>query len=367
MIKSKKYTGIYFNELENNDKAFYFTYIDILTKKKVWVNVGKYTEGMRENTAFTLRNEQLSKMKHGKDINIISNKKKKDIITYDNLANIYFADKKVKEERISRYNLYIKSVFGNMDINNITKQKIKDFLESISKLGKANQTVNGLRELFSAIINHNIKERELKYINPCIGIPRLKIDNDRERYLTIEEIKLLKDELKGKFLVNLFLDLSLQTGGRFETILSIQKKDINLSTGSVTLKNLKTKNTYTGFLQDDLIESIRAYLDTLKINDYVISYENEHHIKLTQRQMQHRLKPKIDKLFNEGLNSRDSKNRVVIHSLRHTFASHLAINGVPIFTIQKLMDHKKIEQTIRYAKLSPENGRNAVKTLYQGI
>ena len=182
MIKSKKYTGIYFNELENNDKAFYFTYADIITKKKIWVNVGKYSEGIRENTAFTLRSEQLSKMKHGKDITIISNKKKKDIITYDNLANIYFTDKKVKEERISRYNLYIKSVFGNMDINNITKQKIKDFLESISKLGKANQMVNGLRELFSAIINHNIKERELKYINPCIGIPRLKIDNDRERY-----------------------------------------------------------------------------------------------------------------------------------------------------------------------------------------
>lgn len=59
------------------------------------------------------------------------------------------------------------------------------------------------------------------------------------------------------------------------------EKDINLSTGSVTLKNLKTKNTYTGFLQDDLIESIRSYLDTLKINDYVLSYENEHHIKLT--------------------------------------------------------------------------------------
>lgn len=83
--------------------------------------------------------------------------------------------------------------------------------------------------------------------------------------------------------------------------------------------------------------------------------------------MQHRLKPKIDKLFNDGLSSRDSKNRVVLHSLRHTFASYLAINGVPIFTIQKLMDHKKIEQTIRYAKLSPENGRNAVKGLYQGI
>ena len=32
---------------------------------------------------------------------------------------------------------------------------------------------------------------------------------------------------------------------------------------------------------------------------------------------------------------------VVIHSLRHTFASHLAINGTPIFTVQKLMNHNE--------------------------
>ena len=50
----------------------------------------------------------------------------------------------------------------------------------------------------------------------------------------------------------------------------------------------------------------------------------------------------------------------LIHTLRHTFASHLAINGTPIFTIQKLMNHKDIKMTLRYAKLSPDSGRDAV-------
>lgn len=39
----------------------------------------------------------------------------------------------------------------------------------------------------------------------------------------------------------------------------------------------------------------------------------------------------------------------------HTFASYLAINGTPIFTIKELMNHKDIEQTMRYAKLSPDS------------
>lgn len=42
------------------------------------------------------------------------------------------------------------------------------------------------------------------------------------------------------------------------------------------------------------------------------------------------------------------------HDLRHTFASCLAMVGVPLFDIQKLMRHKKIEQTQRYAHLSPQ-------------
>lgn len=66
----------------------------------------------------------------------------------------------------------------------------------------------------------------------------------------------------------------------------------------------------------------------------------------------------FDPLFNEGLDSKDAKNRVVIHSLRHTFASHLAINGTAIFTIQKLMNHRDIKMTMRYTKLAPDSGKD---------
>lgn len=368
MIKSKRYTGVYYNELSKGDKAFYFTYRKPNERKMIWVKVGKYSEGMRENIAFTLRSEQMSKIKHGEDITVISNKKKKEIITYDKIAQLYFKDKETKKDRKARYETYIQPIFGDMDINKINKLKIKNFLKNILAMGKAPQTVNGIRELFSAIINHNIKERELQYINPSIGIPRFKVDNYRERYLTIDEIKLLKskiDERYDSFLVNLYVDLALQTGGRLATILHIQKKDINLETGAVKLKNLKTNNTYMGFLQEDVINRLKPYLLELNLNDYVVSFEGEHEKMISTRSIQTRVKPILDELFNKGLEIRDAKNRIVLHSFRHTFASHLAINGVPIFTIQKLMDHKKIEQTMRYAKLSPENGKNAVLELYK--
>jgi integrase len=54
------------------------------------------------------------------------------------------------------------------------------------------------------------------------------------------------------------------------------------------------------------------------------------------------------------------------HVLRHTFASHLAMRGVPIRVIQELLGHSTIQMTMRYAHLSPEVGREAVLLIDAG-
>ena len=367
-------TGVFYKEVVNEkgkvvDKVFIIRYKK--ENKDELLTIGKSSDSPSVTVEYTnnKRMEILTKLRLGEDLPTVhKNKKfttKKEITTYDDLAQTYFKDKKVDKYRINKYELHIKPSIGNKDIKSITKDMIKKILDDVVAKGRANQTVNTIRELTGAIFNHSIKEHNLQLINPCNGVKRLNVDNGRERYLATAEIKLLKEHFKDNFLLTLFLDLSLQTGGRFETILLVQKKDINLTSGTITLYNTKTKTTYTGFLQDDLIETLKEYLPKLKVNDYLISYENEHHIKLNQSPIKNRIQPILNKLFNSGLSADDSKNRVVIHTFRHSFASHLAINGVPIFTIQKLMNHKKIEQTLRYAKLSPENGRNAIQGLYK--
>ena len=365
MIKTKK-TGVYFNETEDKDKVYYFTYNDINdNKKKKWVKVGKYSEGIREINAFNLRNEQISKMKHGKDISVIATKKKKELITLDTLANRYFKDRKSSNERKQKYQNHIKPLIGNKQIENITKTDIKKVVNGVLDLGRSNSTANSVLSLAGTIINHNIKQHDLKIINPCIGINKLKSDNRRERYLTVHEINQLKDEVKDNFFVNLFVEFALCTGGRLETILHIQKKDIDLANKTVNLNNLKTKRRYTGFLQDELIAILRDYVPTLKANDYVVTQKGLQEKKADHKQIHRRLKPILDRLFNKGLKDDDITNRAVIHTLRHTFASHLAINETPIFTIQKLLDHSDIKQTLRYAKLAPDSGKNNVQGLYK--
>jgi integrase len=54
---------------------------------------------------------------------------------------------------------------------------------------------------------------------------------------------------------------------------------------------------------------------------------------------------------------------LTFHSLRHTFATNLAMNGVDLSTIQELLGHKSILMTKRYSHPTPEHKRNAVKSL----
>src|SRR5208337_2559270 len=63
-----------------------------------------------------------------------------------------------------------------------------------------------------------------------------------------------------------------------------------------------------------------------------------------------------------GLQS-DPPFNITLHTLRHTFGSWLAIEGVPLRAIQKLMGHKSITTTERYAHLSGENLGSAVQRI----
>ena len=106
-IKTSK-TGVYYTVAKDGDKIFYFSYKD-QENKKHWVKVGSYKDGFRIANAVELRNEQIAQMKHGKDIRAVAQKKKKNIVTFDDLAQKYFQDKNSSKNRMSRYNIHIKA------------------------------------------------------------------------------------------------------------------------------------------------------------------------------------------------------------------------------------------------------------------
>ena len=104
-------------------------------------------------------------------------------------------------------------------------------------------------------------------------------------------------------------------------------------------------------------------LQLLNYNDHLVSFNNSGE-PIRARQLQTRLKPILDDLFNVGLETNDRINRIVVHSLRHTFASQLAIANVSIRQIQELMNHSDIKQTMKYAKLQDDVNKKAAQSVF---
>lgn len=361
MIKTSS-TGIYYKLIGStkSEKVYYITYKD-LDRKKIWLKVGTPKDGYNISKCKLMRDDILVKMRVGDDLpKIVQNRQKRNLIILDKLAEHYFKDKektvKTNAKSKSRYEHITAPHIGKNKAELIKQKDITKLQNIFIELGKSPATTNWLIQQIGAIYNHGIKKGLVKE-NPCTGIEYLKLDNARERFLTLEEIKTLYKNIKDDKELLLFTKLSLTTGGRLETIMHIYKKDIDFTNKTITLHDLKNQSTYKGFFGDSLSVMIEEHIKDLNPNDKII--------KTPSRTIRRKMKNVLDRLFNQGLDVKDTKNRVVTHTLRHSFASNLAIQGTPILTIQKLMNHRDIKQTMRYAKLSPESGKNAVIGLFE--
>ena len=357
-FKTRYKNVIYLETTTNNkpDKVYYIRYRE--NGKLREVKVGKYSEGIRENYCNQKLLETVNAIRLGEQPPIVNATHKRKIVTFDEIVTKYFKTKelhnKTNEQTKNRYKSQLKEYIGSKDIYSITKNDILAIQTDMAKT-RAPKTVNQYIQFIKAVYNYAIAENLFSGVNPVKGIEEQKVDNKRERFLSIDEIKVLIEKLKENEDLHLFTLLSLSTGGRLGTIMAIAKKDLDFNNNMITLNDIKNEDTYGGFFDNTLKEILLKRTANLKPNDKLIA--------MNERTLRRQLSKELTDLFNVGLFADDRKNRVVIHTLRHTFASQLAIKGTPIFTIQKLLNHKEIKQTLRYAKLAPNSGKEMVHEL----
>ncbi|MDF1882982.1 site-specific integrase [Sulfurimonas sp. SAG-AH-194-C21] len=357
-VKSKKYAGVYRNQLLNGDISYSINYKDD-EGRKVWFTVGKKLVGITEIFAYNKRSELINKMKLGEDPQL--KRKKKNIITLDSVAKDSYDLKENhnRNNKLSRrkFELHITPILGHRDITSITVNEIEK-LQATKIKEYSPKMVNTIIGELSTVFNYAIDKEILKTLNPTKKVKSLKVDNARERYLNQDEIKTLLEYTKEDEQVHIFILLALTTGARVGAITKLTKRDINFNTKIINILDEKNNERYTAFLCSDELESLlENRIKGIKL-DTPILQDNKANL---YDQLKDKVQRILNTLFNKDVT--DPKHRVVIHSLRHTFASNLAINGTPIFTIQKLLNHKDINMTLRYAKLAPDSGRDSVKGL----
>ena len=366
-IKSKKYTGVYRSELANGDVSYSYTFKDANNKMQR-VNVGKKSEGITETFVSVKRSEAVNNVRHGEDP--LASKKKKTFV-FEDVWNLYVANKAlsdgIRKDYQGRWNKHMSQDFSE----SVTLPKLLSFrkrLEELEKPLSARSIDMMIGMLGSAIRYYNAQPANTNKIHDIVTDLRgydkdhvtKKKKNERnvkrDRFLTMEEILMLKEEVSELHEeLTLFIALALSTGARLGAIHSIKAKDI--SDNKVTLIDEKDgDDRYTGYLDEEALKLVTPLLNLLKPNDSIFT--------LTKPSLQKRLQRVLNKLFNQELDAEDRVNRVVVHTLRHTFASHLVMNGTPLMIVQKLLNHSELETTARYAHLAPDAGIDAVMGLW---
>ncbi|WP_415405658.1 tyrosine-type recombinase/integrase [Sulfurovum sp. CS9] len=367
MTKTSK-EGVYTRELNNGDVAYIITYR--AHNKSYKRRLGTSSEGWSVLKAYQERQNRSK-----------SFSKVETAINLEDAFEEYYRHIKNKSDTRNtkgRYYNHIHNELGDIPLNEI---KPLDVLELRNKLSEKTsnktkrilspKTVDDMINLIHTIYQYYNKYHDVQIPSPASSqkVDRYNPDNSRRRYLTEKEIKELFFMIKHRndFAQNrntnpditkelmLFTKIALSTGARLNSILTIKMKDIDFERGVVTITNHKAKRIYKGYIQQDLCIVIKKWCKDCNENTYIFgrSGKSKHPTIFAKR-----LQPILNKCFNEHVT--DRRDKVVIHTLRHTFGSHLAIQGTPIYTIMKLLDHTTIDQTIVYAKLSPNQGQEEV-------
>lgn len=391
-----KYTGVRYYEhptrkLRGGSLDRYFSIRYKVTGKVHEEGMGWASEGWNAEKAHLMRSQLKQAQRSGEGPQSLAEMRKSSKVaaeiehqavetkkvanmTLSEFFNTHYLPRAKKEKRswssdANRFTSRIAPALGHLPLLAICREDIQSFLDDLVENGLAPATV----KQFMAILRRAYNIATETFVggnpifsgtNPAKGVRVPAVHNARERFLTGEEVDILISaaaKMKHRDLHDAIV-LSLNTGLRMGELLRLIWMDIDFSSTMITVRD----------------EALRKPGGKVPINDAAESVlrQRKHNAEPTamvfppiygqgfRENLSHEFRRLVDSLgLNNGLAEDDRQRRIVFHSLRHTFASWLALAGVDIYRIKTLMRHKTLTMTMRYAHLIPDATRDAVLRL----
>ena len=236
---------------------------------------------------------------------------------------------------------HILPALGHLTVANVSHEDVERLHVDMGRTPRrANYTIATVRTLLNFAIKHDLRPAAS---NPARGIKMYR-EKARERFLSEIEIGAAAEaieqaENEGK--IGPFgaagLRLALFTGARSGEITAIQWGHIDWQRRLVRLPDSKTNEPRTIHLSDAAVEVLNI---VPRVGPYVIAgaVPEEPYKNLSRAWIVARAYAALDD--------------VRLHDLRHSYASLAAGRGVPLQMIGKLLGHKVVATTQRYAHLA---------------
>jgi site-specific recombinase XerD len=246
------------------------------------------------------------------------------------------------------YKYYLKNLnrfFGNPGLMSITPKIVAKYKLYRRDYGASPSTVNRELYMLSKAFNLAVKEWEWLKDNPVSRVQKERENNEVDRWLKEDEERRLLG--KSPDWLREIIVFALNTGLRQDELLSLEWNRVNLLRKTILIQ--KTKNNKPNTLP---LNSIALNVLMRKYEGKVRSLKNDLvFISQTGTKIGKR---NLIRAFAQALEKAEIKD-FTFHCLRHTFATSLAQNGVDIYKIAKLLNHKDLKNTQRYSHHCPES------------
>ncbi|GAB6147010.1 tyrosine-type recombinase/integrase [Desulfocicer niacini] len=260
------------------------------------------------------------------------------------------------EEQLFR--LWIKPTIGEKPFKDITTFDIERLKKAMLDAGKSLRTLEYALTTLGQIFRYAESTGHHVGDIPTSKVKKPKYDNKRVRFLSLEEAHHLLDLLKvmSPQVHNMAL-VSLHCGLRAGELFSLTWGAVDMEHGLITLLDTKSGKTRTLSMTDDVKNSLAA-MGPSSNGELVFPARTGGKIKI----MSNSFRNAVQKAgFNNGIT--DRRQRVTFHTLRHTFASWLVMEGISLYEVKELLGHASLTMTERYSHLAPDRNRRAADTL----
>jgi len=278
---------------------------------------------------------------HGRLINLDSFQR----ISLADFRTAYLADRDgISEWTIKKDALSLKLladvIGGNIQLRAITDQSVKEFKRACRARGATTTTINGYLRHIRAAFSWAVGEQYLK--------SRPKIDfykkaEEKPRVLAPGEIKrILRAAFKRNHNLGLRFFIHLYTGARRRELCELTWQNMDFEADTITLTGKGKTRTIP------MVKAIKLILKDRR--DIGLVFDDLHRDTVSHR-------------FHDVVESCGIVAR--LHDLRHTCATYLLSNGVPLEVVQEILGHEAIATTQIYAKvLQPTMKKEMAKLKY---
>lgn len=230
------------------------------------------------------------------------------------------------------------SQISNQQLKKYLLHKITNDKIAVTTQG---QILNAFVAFYKRLLNQEEKTANLYRPKKPKKLPNIFSKKEMKTFLTSI------DNLKHKTM----MILAYSAGLRKSEIINLRKKDILFDRKCIFVKQAKGKKDRYVMLADNATKFLKSYLKVYQPRFWL--FEGSKGGQYSERSLQSVFtNAKVKSGVNEG---------VTLHGLRHSFATHLVDNGVPLHVVKDLLGHNSIKTTEVYLHIS-KNYLNKVKS-----